>query len=70
MKDIHRARMETELARAHRALHYALEAAERLESPGDVEDIAAIQREVIRVAEFSLRDRRRRGAAREPDLYA
>jgi hypothetical protein len=54
-----RARFESELAKAHRALTYARDAAERLQSSGDVEDLVQIRNEVTRLAEGSLRGKAR-----------
>lgn len=52
-----RAKLESELARAHRALYYAEAAAEDLNEPGTAEDLKQLQREVVRIAEGSLRGR-------------
>ena len=55
----HRAQFESALASSHRALYRALAAAEALNSPGDVEDISEILREITRITDASLSDRRR-----------
>ena len=59
---IHRATMESCLARAHRALCSAKEAADRLGDDGSWLDIQQIEVEVVRVAERSLKDK----ASRRP----
>ena len=56
-----RATMEAELARAHRALYRALEAAERMNDRGAGEDIAQLLPEVTRIAEKSLTGKPRKG---------
>jgi hypothetical protein len=55
-----RARLEAELARAHRALYYAEEAAERMEDFGMSEDLKQLQKEVTRLAQASLKDKKLR----------
>jgi hypothetical protein len=57
--DLHRARMEAELSRAHRALYKARTAAEEGGIHGAAEDLHQLEREVARVAEGSLRNSRR-----------
>ena len=61
-----RAAFESALARAHRALHQAEEAAEGMRSPGDVEDVNALKVEVLRLAEASLKDRGRQARYVDP----
>jgi hypothetical protein len=54
-----RARYESSLARAHRALYYAQEAAEELRDPGAADDCAQILREISRLADASLKGKAR-----------
>jgi len=56
---IQRARMETHLASAHKALWRAHAAAEAMGSEGDEHDIFQLLEEVRRLSEASLRDRLR-----------
>lgn len=55
-----RARMEAQLAVAHRALYRAMQAAEDAGDEGASEDLAQLLREVSRVADLSLRGKPRR----------
>ena len=64
-----RARMEAALARAHRGLAQAREAAESLGDDGAAHDIHQIEREVVRVAEGSLRGRPNRRSRDQTSLY-
>lgn len=58
--DTQRAKLESELARAHRALYYAEEAAEALSDFGMQEDLKMLLKEVTRLGEASLRGKARR----------
>lgn len=53
----HRASLEAQLARAHRALAGARAAAEMLNEEGTIDDLYQIEREVIRVHEASLKNK-------------
>lgn len=61
--------MEAALARAHRGLVQAREAAERLGDDGAAHDIHQIERELIRVAEGSLKGRANRRPRDQTSLY-
>lgn len=63
-----RARIESELAKAHRALYYAQEAAEREGDVGLEEDLRQLLVEVTRIAERSLRGPARAGSSMRGQL--
>jgi hypothetical protein len=65
--DISRATYEAELARAHRAISRAEEAAEAMQSPGAAYDCHLIALELIRLANDSLSGKRRRMRALDSD---
>ena len=56
---VDRAQMEAELARAHRALYRAADAAERDGDRGAEEDLRQLLAEVTRIAERSLKGKAR-----------
>jgi hypothetical protein len=56
--DLNRATMEAELARAHRALVHAKQAADRIGDNGAYLDIQMLEVEITRLAEASLKDKR------------
>lgn len=64
-----RARMEAALARAHRGLAAAREAAQSLGDEGAEHDIYQVEREVVRIAEGSLRGRPNKRPRDQTSLY-
>lgn len=59
---IHRASLEANLARAHRAISSAKQNADDLADDGMYLDLQMIEVEIVRLAEASLKDRKLKGS--------